>query len=731
MDTQTSNNISTVGGLGALMPSSGMVTLPSIPNPTPPPPKQVAVVTPALAKQDLAAKQQTSDAVGSAVQQQTQKSLSQSSTLDQLKQQLLQGQQQLTQLQKNQSNGGQNTQTTQPTDKSQTGTTTTPAPGTTQVTLPNGAKANYNPTTSTLTTEDGKPLTYTNGQWVDPSTGQPPQPTGTQTPTGGTQGQTTTTAQSGIPSSGDPFTDYVIGQMQQNQQQLDTTSAQHQQMISSLLNGTFPLTADQQAQVAGLQSQLAQLKTQQQTANDTYLNSIKRLGVLSGQSQYEPGAFNKVISDTLTSGIQKISNLDIQAASQVATLKEGFLNDDYTKINGAYKDLQDSITAKNDTLTKMQSIVSTQVKNAQDEADKAQQYNLDVAKFNQTGDQDAFDNALKTEQEKVAESAQAETARHDKATEAISAYSAGLGAGGGTPGGVTQSAQLTPSGNADPATQKAVLDQITAKYGPMTAQAIQGLANYTINPADWSSRAGTKGLSRADAVSLAQMYDPTYSDTNYAIRASYLKSISSTQSGTVGSSVNAANKSVNHLTAFVNSMQQLNNGPLSGANAINNAFLATNQAKQQALSAAQTEGLGVAEELAKFFKGSGTVDVASIDAWKSQLNTNASPAAVKGLTQGAITLLAGQLETLTEQYQATMGKAPETDFLNTSARASLSNLKNQGYEVNIPGINYTDKDAYIKNDPSAQQNMNAAVTALTNAGLPVTPENILQAAQSI
>lgn len=530
-------------------------------------------------------------------------------------------------------------------------------------------------------------------------------------------------------SSPSPTTDGTLAD-QADRDALAQTQAEYQieaqniqNAITNIQNGVTPLTDGEQAQIAGLQQQFQVLVDQQNLQNTGAVGTAQVRGYQTGAGEYDPLFQAKTIGSIASAGAAKVADLQIKEASAVAALTQSFKDNDINAIKDAYAIYQDASKARQDALQKTITDTQDAITAAQTEADKVKQYNLDVEKFNQTKDQAAFDNALKTEQETFDEKYKTDTLNLDK-------FKAGEGAGGGS-NGVSQAAQIGPDGNADPVTQKAVLDQITAKYGPMTAQAIQGLTNYTINPADWSSRAGTKGLSRADAVSLAQMYDPTYTDTSYAIRAAYLKSISSTQSGTVGSSVNAANKAVNHLTAFVNSMQQLPyKSPFRTINAIDNAMTADPKTRQT-LAAANTEGLGVAEELAKFFKGSGTVDVASIDAWKNQLSTNASPGDVKGLTQGAITLLAGQLETLAEQYQSTMGKAPETDFLNTSARASLSNLKNQGFDVNIPGINYTDKDAYIKNDPEAQANMSAAVTALTNAGLPITPENILQAAQSM
>ena len=516
-----------------------------------------------------------------------------------------------------------------------------------------------------------------------------------------------------------------------NAQQLADTQAAYQKeaanvasTITNIQNGTIPLNAGEQAQVSALQQQFEQLIGQQQLQNTGATGTAQLRGYQTGSAEYDPAFQVKTIGSIVTAGINKVTDLATKEASAVAALTQSLKDNDIQKVKDAYAIYQDASKARQAALQQSISDATQAIKDAQAEADKQQQYNLDVAKFKQTGDQNAFDNALKTEQQAFDE-------KNKTATLALDQFKAGMGAGGGS-NGVTTAAKVTPSGAPDPASQQQVLAQITQKYGPMTAQAIQGLANYSINPSDWSSRAGTKGLSRADAVSLAQMYDPTYSDTNYAIRASYLKSLSSTQSGTVGSAVNAANKSINHLTAYVTDMGKLGS---TGSSLLNAGLLNTVgqliPGERQTLSAAKTEGLGVAEELAKFFKGTGTVDVASIDAWKSQLSTNASPADVKGLTQGAITLLSGQLETLAEQYQSTMGKAPETDFLNPSARASLSSLKNQGFDVNIPGINYTDKNAYLKADPNAQANMTAAVTALTNAGLPITPENILQAAQSM
>lgn len=281
---------------------------------------------------------------------------------------------------------------------------------------------------------------------------------------------------------------------------------------------------------------------------------------------------------------------------------------------------------------------------------------------------------------------------------------------------------VTAAGTPDVTAQAAFL----AKLSPQQQVQVKGLTDYSLNPEDFPQRttAGSGQLSRADAVAMAKAYDPTYDDAQYAARSSYLKNL---QSGPLSTSLTSANKAIAHLTAFANSVTAIGNVPGTAAgNALRNSIespfspnLQTN--KEQA----ETEGAGVQDELAKFFKGTGATDEKSIDAWASHLNPNATPAQLKGTVQGAITLLSGQLDSLQQQYTNTMGHAPTTPFLNTDTITQLSNLKNQGYKIDIPGVYYTDPTAYIKNDPDAAENLKY-VTA-ENPGL--SQADALQLAQ--
>jgi hypothetical protein len=289
---------------------------------------------------------------------------------------------------------------------------------------------------------------------------------------------------------------------------------------------------------------------------------------------------------------------------------------------------------------------------------------------------------------------------------------------------------MTSSGTPNKTEQAAFL----AGFTPLVQTKIKGLAEYDLNPASFSTSAKQSqgGLTQGDLVALAKQYDPSYDESQYANRQAYKKGLLSTGPSTVGGAINSANKAINHLSAFVGDVGAAGNTASTSMNwALNNTVGQLIPGLRQDLGSAKTEGLGVADELAKFFKGSGSTDVQSIEDWKNRLSVNAAPSDVKGLVQGALTLLSGQLETLSEQYTRTMGKAPENNFIGPSAMKNLSNLKNQGYVVNVPGVYYTDKDAYLKNGGTTDALSRARdlLVSVNDPNNPATPENILQLAQ--
>ena len=330
-------------------------TLPSVPNPIPPPPKTLTVVTPKQAQADLAQKQDTTTAVSNAVQTQNQTNLAKVGVTTATTP--VPGQ---TQQPQQQQNGQQ-----------------APANGTQQnngAPAPSALPANATPQQILQAINAGQPVTLTRDQAQTLNggdfTGYQMNPDGTFTPTLTQAQKSALNTQYGtnpsLPSTGDATTDYVNAQLAKNQQDADAASATHQQQLQQILSGQFPLTADQQAQVAGLQSQFDQLRTLQQQQNQNYVDATTILGIRSGAEQYAPAFAQGEVNLAINKGIQSLATLDAQASSAVAQLKSGFLNDDYTLINASYKDLTDALTAKDDTLKQINDNVQQAVKTQTD-----------------------------------------------------------------------------------------------------------------------------------------------------------------------------------------------------------------------------------------------------------------------------------------------------------------------------------------------------------------------------
>ena len=222
--------------------------------------------------------------------------------------------------------------------------------------------------------------------------------------------------------------------------------------------------------------------------------------------------------------------------------------------------------------------------------------------------------------------------------------------------------------------------------------------------------------------------------TSYAAKAAYKKNLANTTQGSAGGAINSANKVISHLTSYINNVDKLGNTNAggfigTGLNVFKNTLDPVLSGKFSTnLAEANTNATGVKDELAKFFKGAGVADVKSIEDWGKTVSVNAPMSQQIGSVQGAIDLLQGQLVPMIDQYKQTMGQEPpEGMFLKGDTKQKLSSLKNQGFKIDIPGVNYTDPKAYVKYDPMGADNLKAVVKAYPN----LSQEDALQLAQSL
>jgi hypothetical protein len=520
--------------------------------------------------------------------------------------------------------------------------------------------------------------------------------------------------------------DAAKAQRDQANSDYQAATANVQTTISNIQSGAIPLSAGEQAQVDSLTQSFQTLISNQSLSNILDRGLANTRGYQTGAAEYDPSFQVKTIGSIVTGGLNKIADLNVKMAGAVAQLTQSFKTADIQATKDAWAMYQDASTKRIDALQTTINETNAAIKTANDTAYQQQQdalnYNVNLAKFNQQAQQndftqgldtakfaeqkktDAFDQVYKTEDLQLKQRANA------IAQQKIS----------------VPTVQTNASGVADAASQKAFL----ATLPPGTATAIQALTNYTMNPSSLSNRSvGGAPSQKQQMMTLAHQYDPSFDETQFNARAAYNKNITA---GTLSTTIASANKAIAHLASFNDTVSSIGNGGLSALTNSwgNNLESIHNPALQSKLSQAQTQSAGVSSELAKFFKGSGATDVKSLEEWSNSLNINATPGQLKGMVQGAVTLMAGQIDALQTQYQNTMGKAPALGtFLQPDTMAKLSQLKNEGYDMPIKGVIYTDLNAYKASNPDASSALTNAYNTLKNAGYETSPENILQVAQ--
>lgn len=227
----------------------------------------------------------------------------------------------------------------------------------------------------------------------------------------------------------------------------------------------------------------------------------------------------------------------------------------------------------------------------------------------------------------------------------------------GTLGGASfnvPNVSMNATGIANPVEQSAFLKSLPTDVATL----VHGLANYTINPSSFSTRLykGTAGMTQSDILALVQQYDPTYDAKQFATRSAMQKNIAS---GAIANAVTAANTVIHHLDSLSSTASALGNGTFSALNAGKNFFQSVGGSALQNNFNVMADA--VASEMAKVYKGTGAPTENEIKDWRARLNVNMSPQQINGAIQSMISLLAGKLATVSDNYYGVMG-TPLSNF---------------------------------------------------------------------
>lgn len=213
-------------------------------------------------------------------------------------------------------------------------------------------------------------------------------------PTGSTQ-----TDVSGTPTGTSPTSPISSQQKQQNDLQMGINEDSQllddiRSKVASFSNGTFQLTADEQAQVTQLQNQFMQLENEQKIANKAYEGGITLSGQRHGRGEGVVASESGNIKNAIDEGIAKIANIESKMASSVYELREAIKAKDYTYIHNFYTDLKDSMKQKTDALVQL----NADVRNARLDAAKEKQdeitNQLNSDKFDFDQKKEIFDQAM-------------------------------------------------------------------------------------------------------------------------------------------------------------------------------------------------------------------------------------------------------------------------------------------------------------------------------------------------
>jgi len=206
------------------------------------------------------------------------------------------------------------------------------------------------------------------------------------------------TALSGTePTTPEP-TDTYQAQLQKSLADEEAQWNQTQQQLNQIRSGTFPLTADQQAQLDAVQRQFDILKEQQKVANKAYEGGTGVAEIASGRSEHFREISQGNVAAAVNVGIQKLADLDSQAANTISKLRQGFQTDNYKMIQDAWINYEKFQTDRNNVLKDIHDATTQAQKDLRDARHQELQDKLASDQFSYKQKQDEIDNAFKVGQ---------------------------------------------------------------------------------------------------------------------------------------------------------------------------------------------------------------------------------------------------------------------------------------------------------------------------------------------
>ena len=151
--------------------------------------------------------------------------------------------------------------------------------------------------------------------------------------------------------------------------------------ITNIQNGTVPLSAGEQAQIDGLKQQFQGLIEDQKLTNINSEGVANIRGFQTGSAEYDPTFQVKTIGSIVTAGLNKVADLNIKMASAVATMTQGFKDNNINAIKESWAIYTDAVEKRTASIQKTIDSANAKIKEAKDEQAAALKAKQDADKL--------------------------------------------------------------------------------------------------------------------------------------------------------------------------------------------------------------------------------------------------------------------------------------------------------------------------------------------------------------
>lgn len=210
-------------------------------------------------------------------------------------------------------------------------------------------------------------------------------------------------------------------QQQELQTQLDNEASVALKKLNKIASGTYPLSPAEKDLLSSTRSIYESTIQAQQAANTGFQGQLTEAMASLGISYSAPTQALGLMHAAISSGNEKVADLESQMAKSLAELTIGFQDSDYQKVSDAWEKtstyMKDRITAIQDMQDAVTEAAKQQKQDRKDYTTLALQYVVKSADFSYEQKQDAVQNAFRSQEI-------SETQRHNLQSEAVSWYNA-------------------------------------------------------------------------------------------------------------------------------------------------------------------------------------------------------------------------------------------------------------------------------------------------------------------